>query len=130
MNDITRILIVDDHPLVRQGLTTLINQESDLTVCGEAENTPQARRAVEALKPDMAIVDLALDGQDGIELIRDIIRQHGKLPILVLSMHRESLYAERAIRAGASGYIMKQEATNLVIVAIRQILQGEIYLSD
>ena len=129
-DDKTRILIVDDHPVVRQGLTTLINQEPDLVVCGEAENVHQAMTAIRALHPNLAVIDLSLGGQDGIELIKDIVQQYGKIHILVLSMHRESLYAERALRAGASGYIMKQEAVEMVIVAIRQIVKGEIYLSD
>ena len=126
----TRILIVDDHAVVRQGLTTLISQEPDLAVCGEAENVHQAMCAIRALQPDIAVVDLSLGGQDGIELIKDVIKQYGKIRILVLSMHRESLYGERALRAGASGYIMKQEAAEMIIVAIRQILKGEIYLSE
>ena len=129
-NDKTNILIVDDHPVVRQGLTTLINQELDLTVCGEAENVPQAMGAIRALQPDMVVVDLSLAGQDGIELIKDIMIRYRRTPILVLSMHSESLYAERALRAGASGYIMKHEVAEMVIIAIRQILKGEIYLSD
>ena len=128
--DKTKLLIIDDHAVVRQGLTTLINQEPDLSVCGEAENVPQAMSAIQALQPDMAIVDLSLGGQDGIELIKNVVRQYHRIKILVLSMHHESFYGERALRAGANGYITKHEAAEMIIVAIRQILKGEVYLSE
>lgn len=125
-----RILIVDDHPIVRQGLAELVNHENDLTVCGQAEDSPEALGAVKELEPDMVVVDISLKETSGLELIKDIHSQYPDLPVLALSMHDEILYAERALRAGAMGYIMKQEATENVIVAIRKILGGEIYVSD
>jgi len=126
----TNILIVDDHPIVRQGLAELINHEDDLVVCGQAEDAHQAMKAVKELKPDMAIVDISLKETSGMELIKNIKAQFPNLPSLALSMHDESLYAERALRAGAKGYIMKAEATEKVILAIRKILSGEIYISE
>ena len=125
-----RVFVVDDHPIVRQGLSQLINREPDLTVCGEAEDARTALDALGPSKPDIVIVDVSLDGPDGIELLKTIRSRDSKLPVLMLSMHDESLYAERALRAGANGYIMKQEATERVLVAIRQILSGEVYVSD
>ncbi len=124
------VLIVDDHPIVRQGLKLLINQEPDLIVCGEAENARSVLPAIHDLKPSIAVIDLSLGRDSGIELIKTIRLQHPDLPLLVLSMHDETLHAERALRAGAKGYIMKQEAPEKVIVAIRQVLQGKIYVSD
>jgi len=126
----TKILIVDDHPIVRQGLTELINQQKDLVVCGQAEDAHQAMTAIRTLNPDMVIVDIALKETSGMELIKDIRTQYHNLPVLTLSMHDESLYAERALRAGAKGYIMKQEATEKVIAAIRKVLSGQVYVSD
>ncbi len=125
-----RILIVDDHPIARQGLRLLIESAVDLTVCGEAADADAAMDAVVTLKPDLAIVDLSLHGKPGLELIKDIKARQEDLPMLVLSMHDERLYAERALRAGARGYIMKEEATEKIIQAIRRILAGEIYVSD
>ena len=125
-----RIMIVDDHPIVRQGLADLINQEKDLVVCGQVEDAPEAMKAIRALKPDMVIVDISLVGTSGVELIKDIKAQHPNLPILTLSMHEESLYAERALRAGAHGYIMKREATKKIVTAIRKVLSGQLYMSD
>ena len=124
-----RILVVDDHPIFRHGLAQLINQEDDLEVCGEAEDYHGALRAVVDLEPDMVIVDITLRGASGIELIKEVHRQRKNLPMLVISMHDETLYAERALRAGAKGYIMKQEASESVIQAIRQVLSGGIYTS-
>jgi DNA-binding NarL/FixJ family response regulator len=125
-----RILIVDDHPMMREGLRTLISREHDLVVCGEAETAAQALDAVANLKPDLVLVDIALPGPNGIELIKDIcVLQHVVL-ILVISMHEESLHAERVLRAGARGYIMKQESGPTMMQAIRQVLAGRIYLSD
>jgi DNA-binding NarL/FixJ family response regulator len=124
------ILIVDDHPIVRQGLTELVNHENDLIVCGQAEDANQAMKSVKELKPDIVIVDISLKETSGMELIKDLSVQYPKLPVLALSMHDESLYAERVLRAGAKGYIMKAEATEKVIMAIRKILSGEIYISD
>ncbi len=128
--DKSKILIVDDHPIVRQGLAELVNHENDLAVCGQAEDAHQALKAIKELRPSMAVVDISLRETSGIELIKDINVQYPKLPVLALSMHDESLYAERALRAGAKGYIMKAEATEKVITAIRKILNGEIYVSD
>ena len=125
-----RILIVDDHPVVREGLATIINQQADLMVCGEAEDAPSAHQAVSTLQPDLVIVDISLKGVNGIELIKQLQRQHEKIPILVMSMHDESLYVERVLRAGARGYIMKQEGTEKVVTAVHQVLAGEIYVSD
>ena len=124
-----RVLIVDDHPLMRQGLAQLVNQQPDLTVCGEAEDVPEALQKTSDLKPDVVIVDLSLKGSDGIELIRNLRSRSAQLPVLVLSMHDEALYAERALKAGAWGYIMKQEATNQVLSALRRVLSGEIHVS-
>src|SRR5580698_6450192 len=124
------VYVVDDHPIVRQGLTLLINQEPDLTVCGEAEEMHSALSAIQAVRPDILIVDISLNGPDGLELLKNIRLGAPRLPVLILSMHDESIYAERALRAGANGYIMKQEATERVLVALRRILSGEIYVSD
>jgi len=126
----SRVFIVDDHPIVRQGLKLLIDQEPDLMVCGEAETADAVLPAIRQLQPAIAVIDLSLGHDSGIELIKNIRLQHPDLPLLVLSMHDESLYAERALRAGAKGYIMKQEAPEKVIIAIRQVLQGAIYVSD
>jgi DNA-binding NarL/FixJ family response regulator len=126
----TRILIVDDHPIVRQGLAQLIDHEKDLAVCGQAEDAPKAMGIIKGLRPDMAIVDVSLKDTSGMELIKDIKARYPSLPVLALSMHDESLYAERALRAGAKGYIMKQEATDKVVEAIRKVLNGQLYISD
>ncbi len=125
-----KIVIVDDHPILRQGLANLINQEKDLEVCAQAEDAHQAMQSIKSLKPDVAIVDISLKETSGIELIKDINNQFPNLLVLVLSMHDEFLYAERALRAGAKGYIMKEAATENVILAIRKILDDQIYLSD
>jgi DNA-binding NarL/FixJ family response regulator len=124
------ILLVDDHPIVRQGLALLINREPDLAVCGDAEEAGSALTRIEELKPDLIVVDISLTGPDGLDLLKNIRARDVNLPVLILSMLDESLYAERALRAGANGYIMKQEATERVLVAIRRILGGEIYVSD
>ena len=125
-----KIVIVDDHPILRQGLTNLINQEKDLEVCAQTEDAHQAMQSIKSLKPDVAIVDISLKETSGIELIKDIKNHFPNLLVLVLSMHDEFLYAERALRAGAKGYIMKEAATENVILAIRKILDDQIYLSD
>jgi len=125
-----RILIVDDHPMMREGLRTLIGRERDLIVCGEAETAGQALDAVAKLKPDLVLADITLPGPNGIELIKDICALQQGLLILVISMHDESLYAERVLRAGARGYIMKQESAPTMMQAIRQVLAKRIYLSD
>ncbi|MGE3536827.1 MAG: response regulator [Candidatus Tectimicrobiota bacterium] len=126
----TRVFIVDDHPIVRQGLAQMINQEADLVVCGEAEEASHALEAIAALRPDLVLVDLSLKGGSGLELIKSLKTRHSSLVILVVSMHDESLYVERVLRAGARGYIMKQEATDIMLNAIRRVLRGEIYVSD
>jgi DNA-binding NarL/FixJ family response regulator len=125
-----KIFLVDDHPIVRQGLALFIEREPDLTVCGEAEDATSALQAIRESTPDFVILDISLDGRDGLELLKTLRAGHPNLPVLVLSMHDESVYAERSLRAGANGYIMKQEAADKVITAIRQILGGDVYLSD
>jgi len=124
------VFLVDDHPLVREWLINLINQQPDLVVCGEAESGPQALQGISARKPDVAIVDISLKDSSGIELIKDLKCLRPGLSVLVLSMHEESHYAERALRAGAKGYIMKRESTRKVIAAIRQVLEGKLYVSE
>jgi len=124
------VLIVDDHPIARQGLAQLINQEPDLHVCATVENAVQALEAIKSLKPGLAIVDITLKEGSGLELIKDIKAQFASLPTLVFSMHDESLFAERALEAGALGYVMKEEPTETIIVAIRRVLDGDIYLSE
>lgn len=125
-----KVLLVDDHPILRKGLGQLINNETDMTVCGEAEDSPKAFELVGTLSPDVMVVDISLKGGNGIELIKNVKARYPDLPILVLSMHDESLYAERALRAGSLGYIMKEEAIEQVIVAIRRVINGDIFLSD
>jgi DNA-binding NarL/FixJ family response regulator len=125
-----RVLLVDDHPIVRQGLALLIDRERDLSVCGEADGAHTGLRAVETLRPDIVVLDISLSGPDGLDVLKEIRMKSGSLPVLILSMHDEAIYAERALRAGANGYIMKQEATEKVLVAIRRILQGDVYLSE
>src|ERR1700680_2373936 len=125
-----RILVVDDHPIIRQGLALMLNREADLVVCGEAEDATGAMLVMASARPDVLIVDISLNGPDGLDLLKNIRTTHPALPVLILSMHDESIYAERALRAGANGYIMKQEATEKVLVAVRRILNGEIYVSD
>jgi DNA-binding NarL/FixJ family response regulator len=125
-----KVLLVDDHPVVRQGLALLIDREADLLVCGEAEGAHTAFHAIETLKPDIVVLDISLSGPDGLDVLKEIRMKTGELPVLILSMHDETIYAERAMRAGANGYIMKQEATEKVLIAIRRILQGDVYLSD
>jgi DNA-binding NarL/FixJ family response regulator len=127
--DAKRIVIVDDHPLFRKGLEELIHSDGAFAVCGEAGNAAEAMEVTRKLNPDLAIVDLSLPGANGIELIKNIRAEFPKLPILVLSMHDESLYAVRALRAGADGYVMKHEAMANVIQAVREILNGRPYLS-
>jgi DNA-binding NarL/FixJ family response regulator len=125
-----KVFLVDDHPIVRQGLGLLINREPDLIVCGEAEDAPSALQRMVSAQPDLMVIDISLDGPDGLELLKTIRLKEPILPVLILSMHEESIYAERSLRAGANGYIMKQEATERVLVAIRRILEGKVYLSE
>lgn len=129
LNNKRRILIVDDHPFLREGLAQFINKQQDLMCCGEADSQATAQTAVETQKPDLVLLDLRLGNNDGLEFIKSLKAQHSELRILVLSQHDESIYAERALAAGASGYIMKQEATNEVLCAIRTVLDGELYVS-
>lgn len=126
----TRILVVDDHPMIRERLAEVIQSESELAVCGEAEDARSALAAAEVSKPDLIIVDLTLKNSDGLDLIKDLCIRRPGLPILVVSMHDEAFLAERAIRAGALGYITKQEATRKVVLAIRTVLQGKVFLSE
>lgn len=125
-----KILIVDDHPVVREGLAMLINREADLHVCCEASSIGEAMAANRACRHDLAIVDMSLSGESGFELIKKLQFDSPDLPVLMVSMHDESVYAEPALRAGARGYIMKQAATDTLLYAIRQILRGELYVSD
>jgi DNA-binding NarL/FixJ family response regulator len=125
-----KVLIVDDHPVVRDGLTSLINHESDLYVCGETGEAQQALKLITELKPDVVIVDITLGGSDGIELTKDIKARYPRLPVIVLSMHDESVYAERVLHAGARAYLMKDAVSEKIITAIRTVLSGEIYVSD
>ncbi|MBN1798070.1 MAG: response regulator transcription factor [Spirochaetales bacterium] len=126
----SRIVIVEDHPIVRRGLKQLIEMEDDLTVSGEAENAVQAVDLITKMQPDLAIVDISLKAGSGLELIKNIVTLYPDMIILVVSMHDECFYAERVIRAGAMGYIMKSEAYQNIMLAIRKVLSGDIYLSD
>ena len=126
----TKIFIVDDHPIVRQGLRQLLDTTSDFFICGEADNVHSAMMGLKTSKPDAVIVDISLKGSDGLELIKNIHIHHANIVILVLSIYDENIYAERAIRAGAKGYIMKQESASALLLALRQILNGGIYLSE
>lgn len=125
-----RVLIVDDHPIVRHGLRRMIEAAPDLAVCGEAETEADAKRGIRELSPDVVIVDLTLGHGDGLELVRDVKAHHPRLPMLVLSMHEETIYAERLLAAGAMGYIMKQAASDQLLTALRRVLGGHIYLSE
>lgn len=125
-----KILIVEDHPLFRAMLVELIDQELGMTVCGEADNIQDALTIIEQTLPDAAIVDITLSGSSGLELIKDLKARNIRLPVLVLSMHEESLYAERALRAGAKGYISKEESPSEVVAAIRTVMAGRIYVSE
>ncbi len=124
------VFIVDDHAILREGLSRLINSEDDLAVCGESDNTSDALQAVANCKPDVVLVDITLGDGSGIRLIENLMYSHPGLPTLVLSMHDESAYAERCLKAGARGYIMKQEKSGSLLSAIRKVLNGEIYVSD
>jgi len=131
MNKETRILVIDDHPIVRDGLEHLLSRESDLLICGQAEDAEAGLKALEETSPDLVIVDISLqDGISGLELTKIITEKYPELPILVLSMHDEALYAERVIRSGARGYIMKQEMTGTIVDAIRMVMEGRVYLSE
>ena len=125
-----RIFVVDDHPIVRGGLIQLISEEADLEVCGQAGEAETALAEIEKLRPDLALVDISLEGRDGLDLLKDLQLRIKEMPVLVLSMHDELMYAERALRAGARGYIMKQEATEKLLDAIRKVLEGKIYVGE
>jgi DNA-binding NarL/FixJ family response regulator len=125
-----RVLIVDDHPIFRAGLTGLVNLESELTVCGEAHDAAQAMQALEKLKPDLVLLDMSLPGKSGLELLKDIRALAPQTPVLIISMHDETLFAERVIRAGGRGYIMKQEGPEKIVQAIRRVLSGGISVSE
>lgn len=126
----SKVLIVDDHPILRHGIAQMVAREEDMEVCGEAGSVPDALAFIEAYPVDLAIVDLSLDDRSGMELIRTVRQSYPMVRCLVLSMHDENLHAERALRAGASGYVMKQEATRKIITALRRVRDGHIYLSD
>ena len=125
-----RVAVVDDHPLFRERLAQLVNNEPDMEVMGEAESAKDAIQLIHNTSPDLMIVDISLRGSSGLELLKEIRALHVALPVLVLSMHEESLYAERVLRAGASGYITKHQGADEVLSAIRRVLAGEIYLSE
>ncbi len=125
-----KILLVDDHAVVRFGIAQLINRQGDLTVCGEEEDASRALASIASLKPDLVIADISLKDSSGLELMRNIKAQYPRLPVLVVSAHDETVYAEVAFRAGALGYLMKEEALEKIITAIRRVLSGAIYVSD
>src|ERR1043166_8891519 len=129
-NGKVRILLVDDHAVVRYGIGQIINREADLSVCGEEEDASKAMTAIETLKPNLVIADISLKDSSGLELMRNIKAQYSGLPVLVVSTHDETIYAEIAFRAGALGYLMKQEAIDKILPAIRRVLSGAIYVSD
>jgi len=123
-----QVVLVEDHPMFREQLAHLINKQPDMTVCAEADNAPDGLGAISHHRPSLAVIDITLKGSSGLELLKDLRAQGIKVPVLMLSMHAESLYAERALRAGANGYITKEEASAKVMTAIRQVINGEIYL--
>lgn len=124
-----RVLLVDDHPLMREGVSNWINREPDLEICGQTDTAEKALGLVKTLRPDIVVTDLGLPGRDGFQLIKDLSETHPGLPILVLSINDESFYAERALRAGAKGYLMKEAGGDTLLIAIRQVLAGEVYVS-
>ncbi len=124
-----RILILDDHPITRYGLIQLINHEPDLVVCGEAATAPEALAAIRSAKPDLVLADIAMPGRSGLEFVKDMQGQHPGVPVLVMSMHDENIYAERVLRAGGRGYIMKNEGGEKLLAALRQVLAGQVYVS-
>ena len=126
----SRVFIVDDHPLVREGLTNLINGQNDLIVCGEAKDSAEAIHGIAKARPDVALIDISLANESGLELVKHLGRQFPQVALIVLSMHDESLYAERALRAGARGYVMKHETSKSVLASIRRVLEGGVYVSE
>lgn len=125
-----RIFLIDDHPLVREGLASLINQQQDMVVCGQAEDSAEAITRIREDRPDVALVDISLKNESGLELLKNLEAEFPLVALIVLSMHDEALYAERALRAGARGYVMKRETTKNVITAIRRVLAGDVYVSE
>jgi DNA-binding NarL/FixJ family response regulator len=125
----SRIMLVDDHPLLRHGIAELVNGEANLEVCGEAGNMQDAFTLAGKLEPDLVIIDVSLDGNNGIELMKNLSTRYSSMPLLAYSMHDESIYAERALRAGAKGYVMKQASADVLLGAIQQVLSGKMYLS-
>jgi DNA-binding NarL/FixJ family response regulator len=125
-----RIFLVDDHPLVREGLTNLINGQSDLIVCGEAEDSASAIAGISKARPDVALIDISLKNESGLELVKNLDNQFPLVAVIVLSMHDEALYAERALRAGARGYVMKRETSKSVLTCIRRVIEGGVYVSE
>jgi len=125
-----KIMLVDDHPMLRAGLAALIDKQMDLVVCGEAEDPGKALQAIPQVRPDLVVTDLTMPGRGGLELIKDLQAMHAGLPVLVVSMHNEMLYAERALRAGARGYVMKEAGGEKLLAAIRHVLGGQVYLSE
>src|SRR5215467_3330371 len=126
----SRVFVVDDHPLVREGLANLINRQNDLIVCGDAEDSSQAMMGIVKAQPDVALIDISLQNESGLELVKNLNSQFPHVGLIVLSMHDETLYAERALRAGARGYVMKREASKSVLTSIRRVLEGGVYLSE
>ena len=126
----SRVFIVDDHPLVREGLTNLINRQNDLVVCGEAKNSAQAIDGIMEARPAVALIDISLINESGLELVKHLARQFPQVAQIVLSMHDETLYAERALRAGARGYVMKHETSKSVLASIRRVIGGGVYVSE
>jgi len=126
----SRVFIVDDHPLVREGLTNLINGQDDLIVCGEAKDFPQTINRIVKARPNVALIDISLENESGLELVKQLRSQFPQVALIILSMHDEGLYAERALRAGARGYVMKHETSKSVLASIRRVLRGGVYVSD
>ena len=126
----SRVFVVDDHPLVREGLANLINAQDDLIVCGEAEDSAQAIAGIVKTRPDVALIDISLQNESGLELVKHLASQFPEVALIVISMHDETLYAERALRAGARGYVMKREASNSVLTSIRRVLEGGVFVSE
>src|SRR6266404_4646497 len=126
----SRIFVVDDHPLVREGLTNLINGQDDLIVCGEAKDSAQAINGIAKARPSVALIDISLKNESGLELVKQLGSQFPQVALIILSMHDEALYAERALRAGARGYVMKHETSKSVLASIRRVLAGDIYVSE
>jgi len=125
-----RVFIVDDHPLVREGLTNLINGQDDLIICGEAKNSAQALDGIMKADPDVALIDISLENESGLELVKQLGSQYPQVALIVLSMHDETLFAERVLRAGARGYVMKHETSKSVLASIRRVLGGGVYVSE